>query len=97
MEARRDHRVFREGIGVQVIMLAEHSFPTNNQQRYFTTEGTEGTARPLAGTKKDKETTENKEHAEKQIDFFCECRAFRSRQKLIVVGRLSGSSKYRPP
>ena len=49
------------------------------------------TARPLAGTKKDKETTENTEHAEKQIDFFREFRAFRSCQKLIVVERLSGN------
>ena len=46
------------------------------------------TARPWAGTKKDKETTE---HAEKQIDFFREFRAFRSCQKLIVVERLSGN------
>ena len=45
----------------------------------------------MAGTKKDKETTENTEHAEKQIDFFREFRAFRSRQKLIVVERLSGN------
>ena len=49
------------------------------------------TARPWAGTNKDKETTENTEHAEKQIDFFREFRAFRSCQKLIVVERLSGN------
>ncbi len=48
------------------------------------------TARPLAGTKKNKETTENTEHAEKQIDFFREFRAFRSCQELIVVEQLSG-------
>jgi hypothetical protein len=48
-------------------------------------------ARPWAGTKKNKETTENTEHAEKQIDFFREFRAFRSCQKLIVVERLSGN------
>jgi len=50
------------------------------------------TARPPAGTKKDKETTENTEHAEKQIDFFREFRAFRSCQELIVVERLSGNA-----
>ena len=49
------------------------------------------TARPWAGTKKDKETTEHTEHAEKQIDVFREFRAFRSCQKLIVVERLSGN------
>jgi len=45
----------------------------------------------VAGTKKDKETMENTEHAERQINFFREFRAFRSCQKLIVVGRLSGN------
>jgi len=57
----------------------------------YTAEDTELTARPWAGTKKNKETTENTEHAEKQIDFFREFRAFRSCQKLIVVERLSGN------
>ncbi len=42
------------------------------------------TARPWAGSKEDKETTENAERAEKQIDVFCEFRAFRSYQKLIA-------------
>ena len=46
------------------------------------------TARPPAGTKKNRETTENTEHAEKQIGFF---REFRSCQELIVVERLSGN------
>ena len=39
--------------------------------------------------KKNKETTENAENAEKQIDFF---RDFCSCQKLIVVERLSGET-----
>jgi len=49
------------------------------------------TARPLAGAKKDKETTENAEHTENQIGFFREFYVFRSCQKLIVGERLSGN------
>ena len=57
----------------------------------ITAEAIENTARSTPRTKKDKETTENTEHAEIQIDFFRDFRAFRSCQELIVVERLSGS------